>query len=256
MNNVQTYTDTMLPESKDRAQKIVAALFLLTNHIDIEHPLRRELRTSATAFLKSVLLGADVTADKASIMSLIEVLVLMKEIKKENADIISQQLELFHPSKTITKETIISDMFVTMPDAVHQAQVNGSVSETKTSSVVQRPIPQVAQVAHSVSFEKPALSTPTIPYAPYTQRQVHASSEDIKEQDQTMQTQNKKDEKKIRRERVLSLLSKTDVRSIKDIAPHFTDCSEKTIQRDLNDLVDEKKIVRVGDRRWSTYKLA
>ncbi len=41
--------------------------------------------------------------------------------------------------------------------------------------------------------------------------------------------------------------------SIKDISAQFTDCSEKTIQRELNDLVIKGRIKKSGSKRWSRY---
>ena len=42
--------------------------------------------------------------------------------------------------------------------------------------------------------------------------------------------------------------------SIKDIAAVVKDCSEKTIQRELNVLISEGLVRRVGERRWSLYE--
>ncbi len=44
--------------------------------------------------------------------------------------------------------------------------------------------------------------------------------------------------------------------SIKDIASVIRDCSEKTVQRELNELITQGLVRRVGERRWSTYELA
>ncbi len=41
--------------------------------------------------------------------------------------------------------------------------------------------------------------------------------------------------------------------SIKDISHHFTDCSEKTIQRELQSLVEGGVIRKIGAKRWSKY---
>lgn len=41
--------------------------------------------------------------------------------------------------------------------------------------------------------------------------------------------------------------------SIKDISSSFTDCSEKTIQRELNTLVSKGQIKKTGSKRWSKY---
>ena len=40
---------------------------------------------------------------------------------------------------------------------------------------------------------------------------------------------------------------------IKDIMKLMKDCSEKTIQRELNSMVTENIIKREGTRRWSKY---
>lgn len=42
--------------------------------------------------------------------------------------------------------------------------------------------------------------------------------------------------------------------SIKDISAAFTDCSEKTIQRELNTLVSKNTIKKTGAKRWSRYQ--
>jgi hypothetical protein len=63
------------------------------------------------------------------------------------------------------------------------------------------------------------------------------------------------DRKSSRRDQVLSLLSKDPI-SIKDISEKIVGCSEKTIQRELNALVDAQKITRIGEKRWSRYTLA
>lgn len=43
--------------------------------------------------------------------------------------------------------------------------------------------------------------------------------------------------------------------SIKDISDRITDCSQKTIQRILNDMVSSGELKKEGERRWSTYTL-
>ena len=43
--------------------------------------------------------------------------------------------------------------------------------------------------------------------------------------------------------------------SIKDIAARIKGCSEKTIQRELNALLYDNVIERIGEKRWSRYVL-
>ena len=43
--------------------------------------------------------------------------------------------------------------------------------------------------------------------------------------------------------------------SIKDISSSFTNCSEKTIQRELNSLVSKGQLKKTGAKRWSRYAI-
>jgi len=43
--------------------------------------------------------------------------------------------------------------------------------------------------------------------------------------------------------------------SVKDFTRVIKDCSEKTIQRELLDLVEKGIVKKEGERRWSRYSL-
>lgn len=58
-----------------------------------------------------------------------------------------------------------------------------------------------------------------------------------------------------RREQILALFVKGVDVSIKDIASRIRGCSEKTIQRELNSLLSDNLIERIGEKRWSRYIL-
>ena len=57
-----------------------------------------------------------------------------------------------------------------------------------------------------------------------------------------------------RKERVLQVIKDKGEATIKDIIEVITDCSEKTVQRELTDLIKDNLILREGERRWSRYK--
>jgi len=61
---------------------------------------------------------------------------------------------------------------------------------------------------------------------------------------------------KDRRETILSVIKNKGRASIKDISTHVRGVSEKTIQRELLSLIGEGKVLKEGERRWSTYTLA
>ncbi len=69
------------------------------------------------------------------------------------------------------------------------------------------------------------------------------------------QIMSKKD-KSDRKEAILSILSSKGPVDIKDLSTLIRDVSEKTIQRELQSLVEEGRVSRTGERRWTRYSLA
>lgn len=72
---------------------------------------------------------------------------------------------------------------------------------------------------------------------------------------QTVKPRKSENRKQNRREQILSLFTKGVEISIHDISKKVIGCSIKTLQRELNTLVLDKKIDRIGDKRWSKYIL-
>lgn len=58
-----------------------------------------------------------------------------------------------------------------------------------------------------------------------------------------------------RRTRIMGVLKAQPGASIKDIVDTVKDCSEKTVQRELNTLIKDGLVVREGERRWSKYRV-
>lgn len=58
-----------------------------------------------------------------------------------------------------------------------------------------------------------------------------------------------------RRDAIRSVLRSKGPSYIKDISTVIRDVSEKTIQRELQSMVEEGSVLRVGERRWTTYAL-
>ncbi len=58
-----------------------------------------------------------------------------------------------------------------------------------------------------------------------------------------------------RAERIKTVLEAKPQATIRDIAEIITDVSEKTIQRELNSLIEKGQVYREGERRWSKYSV-
>lgn len=62
-------------------------------------------------------------------------------------------------------------------------------------------------------------------------------------------------QKQSRQARIQTVLEAKGEATIKDIAEVITDVSEKTIQRELNTMIDKNIVKRQGERRWSKYSV-
>jgi DNA-binding transcriptional ArsR family regulator len=58
-----------------------------------------------------------------------------------------------------------------------------------------------------------------------------------------------------RAERIQTVLEAKPSATIKDITDVITDVGEKTIQRELNSLIEKGQVIREGQRRWSRYSV-
>lgn len=59
-----------------------------------------------------------------------------------------------------------------------------------------------------------------------------------------------------RAERIKTVLEAKPQATVKDISEVITDVSEKTIQRELNSLIEKGQVIREGERRWSRYSVS
>ena len=58
-----------------------------------------------------------------------------------------------------------------------------------------------------------------------------------------------------RTSRIKTVLEAKPEATIKDLSDIITDVSAKTIQRDLNSLIERGEVIRQGERRWSKYSI-
>lgn len=61
--------------------------------------------------------------------------------------------------------------------------------------------------------------------------------------------------KETRKNMIYDFILKHKNSSIKDIVPNIKGCSEKTVQREIMDLIKEGKVKKEGERRWSKYSV-
>ena len=62
--------------------------------------------------------------------------------------------------------------------------------------------------------------------------------------------------KNSRQSTIIALLKRKKEIMIKDVSPLISGCSEKTIQRELSEMVTAGILKRIGEKRWTRYSLA
>lgn len=105
----------------------------------------------------------------------------------------------------------------------------------------------------AISTGAPTSNTPTKPATAPTRKRaarVHVPAGDISSDAYMVYSQLTD-----RAERIKTVLEAKPQATVKDVAEIITDVSEKTIQRELNSLIEKGQVVREGERRWSKYSV-
>lgn len=265
----------MPPNKKDnfnqlvaqKTQKIVAAVYLVSEMIPEADPIRISIKEESLALLKTIeSLNQSDTKDNISVytkssvkvahlVSLVHIAKLAGSVSVMNAELLLEGLTSLHTVlekkrvstlKKISSESLLvsfDDAFdTTLPPAVtaHQEEVDGV---RKSVVAVGGTVPETQQQAFSHVKVNEA-------YIAHTAK--GESKDGVRK---SMGTGVFKARKTSRRDQILSLFVRGEDMSIKDISTKVRGCSEKTIQRELNTLVFENIIERIGEKRWSRYAL-
>ncbi|QQG37945.1 MAG: hypothetical protein HYS26_00075 [Candidatus Kaiserbacteria bacterium] len=206
-----------------RAERIVAALHLITNHIPSDEPARTALRREAVQLLENVLQLRDELRSREShpfkrtisstreLVSLVRILAVSGYISQQNTSILSEALDELSNFLFAAQRSTLSESVVLKREEL--------LSESLTDKDATRP--------RGIAIKD----------TPRRSVSVRAASSGT------------------RSEGVLAILRSRGELGIKDIASNLPEYSEKTIQRELAALIALGRVKRTGDKRWSRYSL-
>lgn len=200
-----------------KSEKIVSALYLLSNFLSDKEPLKWQLRESGIKLLSENLSVSAVS----QILSLLQVAHIGGMISEMNFNILKFELEVLiqkidQEEKDKIKGSILSEQFFNVPAPVSSLE-SGVFSKGHNI------------VSDRLSFKK--------------------TSNVVKNGEQ------KQAQKSNRQDSILTLLKQGNQLSIKDFTSAIKDCSEKTVQRELVILVSKGLVRKEGEKRWSRYSL-
>ncbi|MCR4274939.1 MAG: DeoR family transcriptional regulator [Candidatus Campbellbacteria bacterium] len=218
-------------EISSYSQKIVTAIYLVTGLMDTQDPLRNRLRLKALDIMsfissysnlndkKTNVSSLDVMGATKEAVSLIEVGSSSGVISPMNGDILIRELRSL---------IVAFDTYAKISD-IHSSSLESLFSGGLTI----KPLPAMYK-GHVVNQG-------------YQEKHVKNV---FKKKQHSIKGESGVNE---RRDKILSVVREKGNVMIKDISKHIPNCSEKTIQRDLIDLVSQGLLEKRGERRWTTY---
>lgn len=215
-----------------KTEKIVTAIYLISNFFSTDEPLKWSLRKESGNLLKSV-----VTFSRGS-MSLME-----KNIHNINSCILelSSLFNLAYNSGFISNMNydIVNYEISKLAANVLEYSIKGTRSNTSLFDEKYFHVHKDVSGDVKDSFKGQYKRQDNVLNKTKVNRPV------IK----------KKTSNSNRRDSILSVIKEKGEVSVKDIAIVVSDVSEKTLQRELLAMVDEGIIIKKGERRWSRYLL-
>ncbi len=237
-----------------KTEKIVTAVHLVTNHIKDEDTIKWHLRKRSLDLLSDILTlyhfqlsdrkqSGKVLGLISEILSLFDIAHQSHIVSEMNATIMKREvtslfvlIEEQVEGEGVAQSLILSDEFFDTPSS------ENSIASNNNSSLVGS-LPSVgdAHKGHYKRHEDMSFKT-RLPAGAVTQKKSQKISADLV-----------KDKGEERRKIILDILTKSQNIGVNELIGLITDCSEKTIQRQLLSMVKEGVLKKEGERRWSRY---
>lgn len=242
-----------------KAEKIGGALYLVTEPLPAHNPLKNGLRRSATRVISALLSfitalqtrhETDVARTEAlrclqESVSLCRLMLASPGSSRMNFSILEREYEdLLVAVANVTREEAKESLSLEGLLSLRMSSdlpLNPSSFSTAGSSLTERRT--VIKDTLGDALKMGAAAKKDIPVTPPRARE-GTGERGVAEG------------KEARMAAVLTVLREKGPVSIKEVARTIADCSEKTVQRLLVDLVESGTVAREGERRWSVYRLA
>lgn len=237
-----------------KTEKLVAALYMVTDCMDADDALKGKLRLLAVDLLSDIHTFSSGTAIQkhisaselqdqiTGILSFVGIASTVGFISEMNATILKKEFSLLTEELVKHQEKNRASNFqgsLFSSSQIRNVRLNENIFEVPRPVTEERPI-------SSEFWIKDNQSVAQVKDTQVPQKQIFRTQKIVMRK---MPEMSKSD----RLEKILALIKDKNEVSIKDISKSFSDCSEKTIQRELNHLISLGRVKKVGDKRWSRY---
>lgn len=245
-----------------KIENFVRAIYLITNFLSDSEPLKWKLRTSATDLIERVMSfmrddknKTNEPLHRAHFLGCLSVLVSLLNVGEQggaiseaNAAILKREIQSFFP--IFDKKIFgIRGGDIALPIAkkggfeFHRKPARGRSRGTRKMSVRKyngaliSPIQNV-ESTHNVLYSDKG----------------HAKNSVFLGKDTVQTVSTIRMERRFARQKtIIDALKDKNKLTVKEILSFMNDCGEKTVQRELYELVDKGVLKKVGEKRWSAY---
>ncbi len=238
--------DNYLAYVFNKTERLVSALYLVTNFLNEDEPVRLAIRSKAVELMSYNARSADFSS---------------LERHSNFRIILRDVIELRSFLNILGRATMISEMnylilrgeIDNLIAVIEAVEINPSTTDdialtTDFFANNKSTFFNVSARKHTDSVESDEVKRPF----DLSQKDVSNRAK-MSNKDETSDTM---DDRKILRHRlILSLVSRKGVVTVRQVASIIKDCSEKTIQREMQFMVTKKVLNKSGERRWTRYFL-
>jgi len=261
-----TIKDTSFQISYTKTNKLITALYMVTDIIDKGEPLRNKLRTLGTGIISDTYSAPlNICSKISEIMSFLDIAsavniisemncnILRKEFLELDQSILSAQAgkESIGDIKTLNRQINLSKFFGELSD---KGQYQSIGHHRSTRIGVQKGstlLKALSDKTHFMSNRNNVVNSKKNNLAPYEAEGFRVGFDILKKQ---------------RRDNIINIIKTIgESSSIKDIKDkvqanpeqaHFlVSCGEKTLQREMVSMVKDGVLNKTGEKRWSRYFL-
>lgn len=220
--------DTYLLHVHKKSHGISRAIYLITDFFDNKEPIKARMRQLACDLVELVLsLSTELSPERKS---------LLDNIIKTNLSLISfSEIAMFSGIESQMNHSVLCAEIQNLMSVIEEREMPSRLGRHF--------------VLDDAFFSK-EIKNEIVSTTPSSSKKTHTINK------HSPHVTESSDSRKAERRNAIISIIKTKVNpSIKDIAEGIVGCSEKTVQRELLDMVASGLLKKEGERRWSRYSL-
>jgi len=262
-SNITIFKDKSFDFLYKKTERISTAVYLVSNLMSVNEPIKWQLRKTALGLIDKVMSLSNATMSSRDIsirdinqklfqlISLYEIAFRSGFISEMNYKIVDTEMKKiasflseFDSQDSQARSSLFDETFFTEDiNDLEKDQIKKDISQKDK-------ITRGIYKGHQEVFKRQEKFMSDITHVNKVKDTVKKTEKKV-----TYNNSSKSQDRNKRREDILNIIKQKGNVSVKDISNIIKDTSEKTIQRELISMVEEKLLLKEGERRWSRYMI-